>query len=385
MAQLSPIEAALAAKNVYDIIDSSNVARYFHSSLTDNFQLDAASRFEGKAGAFIFKYRSGFGVIAKGKGKFEGEALLSIRGTDDLFRDLILTDLNIGIQTSSTGKQVHQGFNKVFKSFEADISRFFHGFNPTRVHCVGHSLGGALATMAADWIRHRNIAQTNLYTFGSPRVGGLQFAQSVTQQVKPENIFRAYHKTDVVSMIPLWPFTHVPQPGTECFIDSPGVPWITYHKMEKYIESVQSSKEWDNLRVKQPAMDWDAQVDSWLGSSSPLQFAMNTVTMIQTAIMYVLKKIMQAVGIGFQAGLSTGLTLLDRMAMVMAKGAQASKEIGGMVMSLLQRIMSLIGGVVSKVKEITFDFIRWVLVRLTQALYQLASRAIEAVHKVTPV
>jgi len=384
MAQLTPIQAALAASNVYDIIDSSNVAKYFHSSLMDNFQLSASSRFEGNAGAFIFKYRSGFGVIAKGKGKFEGEALLSVRGTDDFFRDLVLTDLNIGIQTSSTGKQVHQGFNKVFKSFEADISRFFHGFNPSRVHCVGHSLGGALATMAADWISHRNIAQASLYTFGSPRVGGQQFAQSVTQQVKADNIFRVYHKTDVVSMVPMWPFTHIPQPGTECFIESPGAPWITYHKMEKYLSSTEG-KTWQNLRIKQPNMGWDTQVENWLGSSSPLHFAMNTMTMIQNAIMYVLKKIMRAAGIGVHAGLSTGLTFLDRLAMVMAKGAQVSKEIGGIVLGLLQKIMSLIGGVVRKVKEITFDFVRWILIRLTQSIYQLASRAIESVHKVTPV
>jgi len=82
-----------------------------------------------------------------------------------------------------------------------------------------------------------------LYTFGSPRVGFEDFARSLTHNIGQKNIYRAYHRTDVVSMIPMWPFVHVPQPGIECFIDSPGlVPGIDYHKMDKYLVSV--SKEW---------------------------------------------------------------------------------------------------------------------------------------------
>ena len=73
MATLNPQDAADAAGTVYQIIDSKNVAQAFklYPSLLENFDLTSKSRFEGTAGALIFKYRPGFGVIAKGKGRFK--------------------------------------------------------------------------------------------------------------------------------------------------------------------------------------------------------------------------------------------------------------------------------------------------------------------------
>ena len=114
---------------------------------------------------------------------------------------------------------MHAGFYNVFTSIEKDLKKFFRGYYPRRVHCVGHSLGGGIATLVAEWLAYHHISQPMLYTFGSPRVGFESFAKSLTLNIGDKNIYRAYHRTDVVSMIPLWPFVHVPQPGIECFID----------------------------------------------------------------------------------------------------------------------------------------------------------------------
>lgn len=378
---LSATESVQAARRVYNVRSEIDIADIFATSeLSRSFDFSTGKRFEGVAGAMLLQYKSGFGVIAKGKGEFEGDALLAIRGTDDLVRDLFLTDLNIGIQPTSTGMPVHAGFNKVFNSFKRDLERYFEKNNPKSVHCVGHSLGGGLATLAADWLAFNNIAEPVVYTFGSPRVGGMNFAKRLTGRIGAGNIYRVNHKTDIVSMIPIWPFTHVPQPGSDYFIHSPGIPWITYHYMQQYSDSV-SGKAWDILKTKPTNQDSDKEIELWLGSTSPLLLTYHNMTMVNRAIMYLLKKILYATGIAFQAGIATSLTILDRLAMVLEKGAKAAIEIKSYVEALMRRVLSMMNAAVKVAKDITVEFIRWVLLRLTQTVYNLARMALQAVHR----
>jgi hypothetical protein len=377
---LSPEEAARAAQNVYEIIGETDVSRYFHSTLLNKFDLTEKTRFDGVAGASVFQYKSGFGVFAAGKDEYEGDALLAIRGTEYIVRDLLLTDLNVGLQPSSTNMWVHAGFNKVFESFKKDILRFCDQHHPTTVHCVGHSLGGGLATMAADFLRHEKIAHPVLYTFGSPRVGGEQFAQRLTRNIGGANIFRVYHKSDIVSMVPLWPFMHAPQPGTECFIESPGIPWITFHAMKKYVGSC-SGKSWDMLHRKEPSINWGAEVERWLSSSNPVTFTYHSMVMINKATLFILKKIMHSTAIVAQALIASGLTFLDVLAMMLHKGLQLSSEVSEYVQGLMRRILSMLNSTVRVGADITFQFIRWVLMRLIQSVYRLANMAFDLVHR----
>ncbi len=380
MSLLSPADAAYAADRIYNLKDSSNLA-LFGTRLSDKFDISSSTRFEGVSGGlFVIKSHTGFGLIAKGKGIHQGEVLIATRGTAS-FSDG-LTDADIGLQLSSTGKTVHAGFNKTFNSFLPELRQYFNqsNFNPTRVHCVGHSLGGALATMVADWLNHRNVAQTSLYTFGSPRVGNKAFAQRLTTDMGNKNIFRVCHKTDIVTMVPMWPFTHVPVPGTECFVNSPGLfPGGEYHRMGRYVESV-TGKKWQDLKQVQPQLSFDDKVERWLSSSSPLQFTMHTSYLIQQALMFVLKKILYAIGVSFQAVVSAGMTMIDQMAMVLQKGYAASKEIAGHVSSLLDRILRFLGSAVKVAKDLTLGFIKWVLNLLAQSMYRLAKGTIQLVH-----
>lgn len=377
---LEPSEAVSIADTIYDVITEQDFSEVFKQNIKDKFQIENGRRFEGVAGAMLLRYKSGFGVIAKGKGEFEGDVLLAIRGTDDFVKDLLLTDLNIGVQPTSTGMTVHAGFNKVFNSFKKDIERYFEQNNARRVHCVGHSLGGGLATLAADWLSHNKIAQPVLYTFGSPRVGGSNFTQRLTSRIGAGNIYRVYHKTDIVSMIPLWPFTHVPQPGNDCFIDSSGIPGVTFHKMAAYDNSV-SKSSWELLRVPRTNTDSDKEIELWLGSTSPLMLTYHSMTMVNRAIMYLLKKILYATGIGIQANITTGLTMLDRLAMLLEKGARAAIEIKSYVEALMQRVLSMMNAAIKVAKDITVEFIRWVLIRLTQTIYTMAKMALQVVHR----
>lgn len=378
---LAPKEAAASAGSVYRIIDEPDV-KLLDNFLLDNFEIGAKSRFEGTAGAMFFKYKSGFGIIAKGKSdRFRDDIIVVTRGTERIVQDLLLTDANVGIQSSPSGRTVHAGFNKVFNSFDKDISNFLRGKNPNRIHCVGHSLGGALATLVADWASVNNAGNPILYTFGSPRVGGPPFARHITNFLASDNIYRLYHKTDVVSMVPMWPFTHVPMPtyDSEYFIDSPGMPGVNYHYMKAYESSIKN-KTWKDLRQSPPPTNIEKQVDAWLVSDGPLSLTYNTVKMIGEALLYLIKKILHIAGIGVQIGISTGLTLLDMLALAAEKAVAVSKEIGSFVSRLMKRILSALGMNVNVEKNITATFIRWVLQNLQKRLYRMATTALQAAH-----
>ncbi|MBL4845162.1 MAG: lipase family protein [Planctomycetes bacterium] len=64
------------------------------------------------------------------------------------------------------GGQVHGGFKAAFDSIWPDVEQYLKTA-PSDVWFTGHSLGGAVATLAAA--RHGSSAR--LYTYGSPRVG----------------------------------------------------------------------------------------------------------------------------------------------------------------------------------------------------------------------
>ena len=72
--------------------------------------------------------------------------------------------------------------------------------NPTfKVVVTGHSLGGAVATLATAYIRKAGYA-ADLYTYGSPRVGNDAFVAFVTDQPGAE--YRVTHTDDPVPRLP---------------------------------------------------------------------------------------------------------------------------------------------------------------------------------------
>ncbi|KAK4449189.1 Alpha/Beta hydrolase protein [Podospora aff. communis PSN243] len=68
-----------------------------------------------------------------------------------------------------------------------------------QVVITGHSLGGAVATIAAGYLRKAGF-KADLYTYGSPRVGNSVFVKYVTNQAGAE--YRVTHETDPISRLP---------------------------------------------------------------------------------------------------------------------------------------------------------------------------------------
>jgi triacylglycerol lipase len=129
-------------------------------------------------------------------------AIVAFRGTQsDRWRDL-LDDTQFTPLRWEAG-HVHRGFGRAFAAIRPQLDTALARLAPScRVWFTGHSLGGALATLAAYHYRDR---AAGLYTFGSPRVGNSVFA-GLFGPVFQERSMRYVNDHDLVTHVPPQPF-----------------------------------------------------------------------------------------------------------------------------------------------------------------------------------
>lgn len=380
MSTLTPAQSAAIARGVYFLLDqtvSESVARHDPLGCEGMFTLTDDSRFTGRSGGLLVcKKLSGFGYIAAGEGQFKDEVLIATRGTQSNFD--WLTNLNIGLQLGPGGLPVHAGFNETWKSFSADVTNFLRGRNPSVIHCVGHSLGGALATLNADYLTNARAAEVKLYTFGSPRTGDMFFARSLSQRVTEQNMFRVHHRSDPVPMIPLFPFQHVPakSAGYQITAGPSGLINVKAHNMAgSYIPGV-ADMSWQALG-RQNAAD-EVEVEGWLGQVGAggggiLMGSATVLKMIGKALAWILRK---AAFVGLGAVFTGGMTILDQMAWMLSTGAKASVEVSMYIGTLIGAIFRFLGRTVVAGASLTASFIRWVLELLYNSLAAVARTAL---------
>ena len=121
-----------------------------------------------------------------------GVTIIIFRGTNNGRN--VLTDLDARpFRDRKLGVQVHRGFRDAAEKLRDEIISN-HALEETII-LTGHSLGGALATLAASrW----NTITTHLYTYGSPRVGGRKFVKSFLSS----NRYRFRNNNDIVTRVP---------------------------------------------------------------------------------------------------------------------------------------------------------------------------------------
>lgn len=183
---LSPKYSANLANAIYMITEPEG-QKIFKLKYKNDIRLEDASstKINGKTGALILlKNTHTMGIAACGKGHYKGQAIIALKGTASGYD--VLTDLNAGLKRFSTGGAIHQGFYYTFQSFLPQLEEFSQNLPHEihTIHCVGHSLGGALATLVADWLSSNTGKIIKLYTFGSPRVGLEHFASGCKPKIK---------------------------------------------------------------------------------------------------------------------------------------------------------------------------------------------------------
>lgn len=124
--------------------------------------------------------------------------ILAFRGTEPTVVKDIKADINAKLQSHSGGGKSHRGFSIAYWTIGADIQARLDqdDISDYRLYITGHSLGGALATIAAKHIKHRGGISA-CYTFGSPRVGNKDWVADI----KPP-MYRVVNSSDVVPMLP---------------------------------------------------------------------------------------------------------------------------------------------------------------------------------------
>lgn len=385
---LSPKYSAQLAKDIY-LIKDPNTQELFTDLYSSDFKVsgDEGSKLDGKTGAFIFlKSAHSMGMAACGINKYKGQAIIALKGTASGYD--ALTDLNAGIKRFHNGGAVHQGFYYTFMSYLGQLRQFIQNL-PAEVHtinCVGHSLGGALATLTADWLASNTTKTVKLYTFGSPRVGMDLFANECKRKLGEANIHRVYHLHDVVPMVPTWPFIHVPDGGRGDFLlPSPSsFNPITHHSSDTYVKSVApnetDSMSWEDIRKLKPKGAFERDIEDWLKSDSLISLTLNTAKLAGDAILWVLKKIAKMIGITLVIGAGTTFTILDRLAIMMHKAYEFAKETSFWVVRLIKRLAQLIGITIFEGTSLTVGFIRAIFMRVHRAISDLVLRAGRGVH-----
>jgi triacylglycerol lipase len=130
----------------------------------------------------------------------EENVIVAFRGTEGKLEDWI-TNIAVGFMDRAGGR-VHQGFWNAMESIFADLVKVLNEFctQNQRIWLTGHSLGGALATLATAYLHQHRIPLAGLYTYGQPRVGDSSFAYHLNSEAV--NYFRIVNHGDVVTRVP---------------------------------------------------------------------------------------------------------------------------------------------------------------------------------------
>jgi hypothetical protein len=145
-----------------------------------------------------------------------GEYILAFEGsqdTQDLMIDLNFSKL-VPYKRHPTAK-VHSGFWTAYTSVRNEIYGLINSHTIGSISVVGHSLGGALATIASlDLVEELELNSVKMISLGAPRVGNLDYSKLYLDSVS--DFFRLTHARDPIVHLPyrLMGFTHI---GNEIF------------------------------------------------------------------------------------------------------------------------------------------------------------------------
>lgn len=153
-------------------------------------------------------------------------AILSFRGTESNEVQDIVADARVNQKPEATGK-VHAGFQHALDQVWPQIQDSLKekGLDQTPLYVTGHSLGAAVATLAANRLQDQGNNVQGLYTYGSPRVGNSDFAQHVKENGLSEKSWRVENHNDIVAKVPPpWLAGGYQHVGEHIYLDKDGAP-----------------------------------------------------------------------------------------------------------------------------------------------------------------
>nr|WP_183602192.1 lipase family protein [Paenibacillus phyllosphaerae] len=130
-------------------------------------------------------------------------AILAFRGTGsavDWVSDLIAEQ--IPYKPVAGAGATHRGFTEIYMSAREQVMALLDQLPPEKpLFVTGHSLGGALATLAAlDIAKNQSFQQLLVYTFAAPRTGDPAFVKMYNKSVPVQ--VRIHNEFDIVPQLP---------------------------------------------------------------------------------------------------------------------------------------------------------------------------------------
>jgi hypothetical protein len=217
--------------NAWWLIEASTLVYADKDFAAQNFKQKAGFQeveyYDGKATQCYLVSNDKYAVVA-----FRGSEAKLREGDSNIghiFADW-MANFNFVPEPWEQGGNVHRGFkgalDEVWNELEKHIA-YLQKKN-RKIWITGHSLGAALATLAAD--RYGNVQ--GLYTYGSPRVGDRDFKEDFNV-----NAYRFVNNSDIVAKVPpARMYLHV---GELKYIDCDGIIHDNTNRWEKWTDEIQ--------------------------------------------------------------------------------------------------------------------------------------------------
>jgi len=337
--------------------------------------------------------RTGFGYVLRFTQGGRKHVVIATRGTRaEIGPADLLTDAYAALTGFGDYGVVHKGFMNTFTSVMAGLARDSKLIlDADVVHCVGHSLGGAVATLVAA--HYRTVGQTvKLYTFGSPRVGAYGAYAAMQQRIGKENIFRVSHDLDPVTMVGPYPYSHVNGLASDpnnMMLRSPTAKLIgvANHDMRRYVESVSDAARdlsWQDVRGFSAEVEHDnAVLARWLLRSvdnpGPI---VNKVAEGLSVILKAFAHFLQLQSV--TSAIISGMTAIDLFAAALSRGidryaAGNPQLLAGLQIAAVWARVAVVG------MKFTAAVIKAIMVRMMQVIKPLMHEALAMVGAGDPM
>lgn len=394
MINLNPSQVFYLSKHAYDVQQGVNKATLETLRMALPFVDIGSVKLLTATSGLITPVSSGFGFMAQLNGGRSREIVIATRGTAT-WADAG-TDINSIPTLGPTGHAIHKGFGTTFKSYVQQLNEFIRqqnlGFKPTAVHCMGHSLGGALANLNAAACAELGL-NSYLYTVAAPRVGMVPYAEHLSKKMKAAHVYRVANEADIVTMVPCYPFVHSPYVHGTYLLEG-GMLKINpmqhmlangYGSMVnaswKQMQSLTQGKQQQLENSLYPANNKEAGQFEQLAKMPGAMFSGRLLKLINKAIHDMLARL------GAQSLLSVGhygtgaFTVLDQLSEILARYAQASHKQAKEVAGMLNAIMAYLGRSTHALADASVATIRWVFNLLHQSVTTMAKQAIQLVGR----
>jgi predicted lipase len=179
--------------------------------------------------------------------------IVSFRGSTTI--DAWITNFDFGTTNTDicSGCTAHRGFWNSWVDARDRVTPAVKQASSTfpnyKVTVVGHSLGAAIASLAAAQLRNYGLTVA-LYNFGSPRIGGTKISTYISNQ--PGGNFRMTHNNDPVPKLPLLTMGYV-HISPEYYISKPNKQDVKAGDISVYngaINLFQGNQAWLSVDVE---------------------------------------------------------------------------------------------------------------------------------------